>query len=73
MASATSLLKRVERLERARVVPRTLFDVAHGSFDAFTADVQAKVDAGALDRIYMAGVVAALRRWHSDPNVWGRR
>jgi hypothetical protein len=67
-----SLLKRVAALERARNGPRSPIEVWYGGFDAFAAEVKAKVDAGALDRIDLAGVVNALRRWHADPQVWGR-
>jgi hypothetical protein len=37
--------------------------------DAFAGKVQADVAAGKLDGIDMAGVVAALHRWHRD-QVW---
>ncbi len=72
MTDVRSLLKRVAALERARNGPRSPIEIWFGSFEVFAAEVQAKVDVGALDRIDMEGVVNALRRWHTDPQVWGR-
>ncbi|QZP07084.1 hypothetical protein [Caenibius sp. WL] len=81
MSSVRSLLSRVQRLEKARTVPRSPFEVAYGSLDAFAEEVQAGIDAGAYDRIDMPIVLICIRRWHSDgtfgafgrnPNeVWG--
>jgi hypothetical protein len=72
MADVRAMLKRVAALERARSAPRSPIEVWYGSLDAFEAKVQADMDAGALDRRDMPGVLAALRRWHTDPQVWGR-
>ena len=70
MSSAVrSMLARVAKLEAARVAPRSPFEVAYGSMDAFAEQVQGDVEAGKLDAIDMAGVVAALHRWHRD-RVW---
>ena len=63
------MLARVAKLEAARVAPRSPFEVAYGSMHAFADKVQADVAAGKLDGIDMAGVVAALHRWHRD-QVW---
>ena len=64
------MLRRVQRLEQSRLGPPSPFTVHYGSFEAFEAEVQAKVDAGQLDRIDMAGVVNALRRWQDSPEMW---
>jgi len=71
----------VARLEQARTAPRSPFEVAYGSLDAYADEVQAGIDAGTYDRIDMPIVLACIRRWHSDgtfgalgrnPNgVWG--
>jgi hypothetical protein len=63
------MLARVAKLEAARVAPRSPFEVAYGSMDAFADKVQLDVAAGKLDGIDMAGVVASLHRWHRD-QVW---
>lgn len=62
------MLSRVRRLEAARtmVLP---FQQAFGSVEAFEDAVRAGVDAGALDRRDMAGVLACVQRWHRD-EVW---
>lgn len=63
------MLRRVQRLEAARAAPRSPIEAAYGSLAAFEAQVADEVAAGKLDRIDMAGVIAALRRWHAD-QVW---
>ena len=70
MASAVrSMLARVAKLEAARVAPRSPFEVAYGSMDAFAEQVQGDVAAGKLDATDMTMVLAALHRWHRD-RVW---
>lgn len=82
MTELRSLMKRVQRLEAGRALPRSPFVVMHGSFDAFAALVQEQIDAGQLDGIDMPIVLASLRRWETDGTwgntphtngVWGRR
>jgi hypothetical protein len=65
------MLARVRRLEAARTV-MSPFVRAFGSVEAFEADVQTRVDAGALDRRDMADVVACVQRWHRDEawSIW---
>jgi hypothetical protein len=67
--SVRSLLARVQRLEQARRAPRSPFEQAFGTLEAWEADVQAGIDAGTLDRIDMPVVIACVRRWHRD-GVW---
>ena len=64
-----AMLARVARLEAARVTPRSPFEVAYGSMDAFADKVQVDVAAGKLDSRDMPRVMAALHRWHRD-RVW---
>ncbi|SMF85655.1 hypothetical protein SAMN06265365_1702 [Tistlia consotensis] len=66
MSAARSLLSRVRRLEAARTAPRSAFEHAFGSLEAFTSEVQAGIDAGTFDRIDMPMVLNAIRRWHTD-------
>lgn len=68
MSGVRSMLARVRRLETARTMVSP-FVRAFGSVEAFEADVQTRVDAGALDRRDMADVVACVQRWHRD-EVW---
>ena len=63
------MLARVAKLEAARVAPRSPFEVAYASMDAFEDRVNEQVAAGKLDGIDMAMVLAALHRWHRD-QVW---
>ncbi|MEZ0002915.1 hypothetical protein [Sinorhizobium fredii] len=70
MSGVRSLLARVGRLERARTAPKSPFEIAYGSMDAFAANVQAGIDAGTLDQIDMPVVLACIRRWH-DEGVYG--
>ncbi len=69
MSGVRSMLARVAKLEAARIAPRSPFEVAFGSMDAFDDKVQADVAAGKLDGTDIAGVLAALHRWHRD-QVW---
>jgi len=81
VSSVRSLLLRIQRLEKARTAPRSAFEVAYGSLEAYEQEVQAGIDAGTYDRIDMPIVLVCIRRWHSDgtfgqfgrnPNgVWG--
>ncbi|ODU80988.1 MAG: hypothetical protein ABT10_15445 [Novosphingobium sp. SCN 63-17] len=70
MTAVRSLLARVQRLEQARTAPRSPFEAAYGSFDAFAGEVQANVANGTYDERDMPLVLNCLRRWHSD-GVWG--
>lgn len=66
------MLRRARRLEMARAAPRSPFEVACGSFDAFVEQVRADVEAGKLDRRDMVGedgdggVLRALRAWYEQ-------
>lgn len=83
MARVDALLRRVQRLEQARAAPRTPFELACGSFDAFADQVCADVEAGKLDPLDMlgadgdGGVLRAIRAWHEQGvyQMWtpGRR
>ena len=72
MRNVRSLLHRVKRLEVARQRPLSPFEATYGSLEAWEAEMRAGVDAGKLDRIDIlgadgnGGVLAAVRRWHSD-------
>ena len=70
MASPRALLARVQRLEQARIGPRSPFEVAYGSFDAFAAETQAGIYAGQFDSREMPVLLNCIRRWHDD-GVWG--
>ena len=69
MTNARSLLTRVARLERAREVPRTPFEAAFGSLDAFADKVNTDVDARKLDRVDGPLLLQAVRKWHRD-KLW---
>lgn len=83
MARVDALLRRVQRLELARAAPRTPFEVAYGSLDAFAAQVRADVESGKLDRRDMVGedgdggILRAILGWHEQGvyEMWtpGRR
>jgi hypothetical protein len=62
-------LTRVAKLEAARVAPKSPFEVAYGSMDAFADKVNADIGAGKLDSWDMPVVLAVLHRWHKD-RVW---
>jgi hypothetical protein len=62
------MLARVRCIEAARTMVSP-FVRAFGSVEAFASDVQARVDAGTLDRRDMSDVVACVQRWHRD-EVW---
>lgn len=66
MSAARAMLSRVRRLEAARTAPRSAFEHAFGSLDAFTGEAQAGIDAGIYDRIDMPTVINCVRRWHTD-------
>lgn len=74
MTAVRSLLARVQRLEQARTAPRSPFEAAYGSFDAFAAETQAGIDAGHFDSREMPMVLNAIRRWHTDSEfgAWQR-
>lgn len=69
MAATRALLARVQRLEQARIAPRSPFEAAYGSFDTFAAETQAGIDAGQFDSREMPLVLNCIRRWHAD-GVW---
>lgn len=72
MTNVRGMLRRVQKLEKARQPPPrrpSPIEVAYGSVDAFADAAQAGIDAGKLDRDDMAVVIASVRRWHSD-KVW---
>ena len=66
MPNVLCTLRRVQRLEQARVTRRSPFEVAYGRMDAFADKVQVDVAAGKLDRKDITMVLAALHRWHRD-------
>lgn len=70
MSGVRSLLSRVARLEQARAAPRSPFEAAYGSLDAFEAEVQADIAAGKLEPVGMAAVLTSIRKWH-DEGLWG--
>lgn len=66
MTSVRSLLTRVAKLEAARVTPKSPFEVAYGSLDAFADKVTADIGAGKLDRVDGPLLLQAVRKWHFD-------
>jgi hypothetical protein len=62
------MLARVQKLEAARITPRSPIEVAYGSMDAFAEQANRDVGAGKLDKEFLL-VVECLRRWHAD-QVW---
>jgi hypothetical protein len=66
MSGVRSMLARVQRLEQARTAPRSLFEAAWGSLDAFEADTQAEIDAGMLCGTDMPIIIACIKRWHKE-------
>jgi hypothetical protein len=68
MAGARSMLARLRRLEAARTMVSP-FVRSFGSVAAFESDVEAPVDARALDRRDMADSLARVQRWRRD-EVW---
>ena len=69
MSNVRSLLTRVAKLEAARVTPKSPFEVAFGSLDAFADKVNADVDARKLDRVDGPLLLQAVRKWHRD-KLW---
>ena len=69
MSSVRALLTRVAKLEAARMTPRSPFELAFGSLDAFADKVSADVAAGKLDRVDGPLLLNAVRKWHRD-HVW---
>ena len=69
MSNVRSLLTRVAKLEAARVTPRSPFEVAFGSLDAFADKVNADIAAGKLDSRDVPLVLNAVRNWHRD-RLW---
>jgi hypothetical protein len=53
-------------LEQAQRVPRSPFEVAYGSLEAWEADWQASIDAGTMCPIDGPVIIACVRRWHRD-------
>ena len=69
MSNVRSLLTRVAKLEAARVTPKSPFEVAYGSLDAFADKVNAEVAAGKLDRTDGPLLLQAVLKWHRD-KLW---
>lgn len=69
MANVQSLLRRVQRLERARETPQSPFEVSFGSLDAFADKVNADIGAGKLDKVDGSMMLAAVLKWHRD-RLW---
>jgi len=63
---AEGRLTRIARLERARVSPRTPFEIAYGSLEAWEAEVQADIDSGKADPVQMPLALMCVRRWHAE-------
>lgn len=74
MSGVRSLLTRVAKLEQARSAPRSPFEFAYGSLEAFEAEIQAGIDAGTLDSRDMPIVLRCVRRWHEEKtwSLWQR-
>lgn len=66
MSNVRALLTRVAKLEAARVTPKSPFEVAFGSLDAFAEKVNANIAASNLDRIDGPLLLNAVRKWHVD-------
>ena len=70
MSSARAMLARVQKLETAGTSPRSPFEMAFGSQEAWEAAVQADIDAGKADPTDMPVVLLCIRRWHVE-KLWG--
>ena len=64
------MLARVAKLEAARAVPRSPFELAYGSLGAFEDATMDAVRAGKLDSMDWPVVLTCIRRWHDD-RLWG--
>ena len=69
MSNVRSLLTRVAKLEAARVTPKSPFEVAFGSLDAFADKVNADIDASKLDKVDGPLLLQAVVKWHRD-RLW---
>ncbi len=69
MSNVRALLTRVAKLEAARVTPKSPFEVAFDSLDAFADKVNADVDARKLDRVDGPLLLQAVVKWHRD-RLW---
>ena len=69
MSNVRALLTRVAKLEAARVTPKSPFELAFGSFDAFADKVNADIGAGKLDRVDGPLLLNAVLKWHRD-RLW---
>lgn len=69
MTRVRGLVKRVRRLELARA-PRSPFERAFGTLQAYVAEIQAGIDAGKYDRVEMPLVLNSIIAWHSQ-GLWG--
>ncbi len=69
MANVRSLLTRVAKLEAARVTPKSPFEVAFGSLDAFADKVNADIGANKLDKVDGPLLLQAVLKWHRD-RLW---
>ena len=66
MSNVRALLTRVAKLEAARVTPKSPFEVAHGSLEAFADKVKADIGAGKMDRVDGPMLLQAVLKWHRD-------
>ena len=69
MSNVRALLTRVAKLEAARVTPKSPFEVAYVSLDAFADKVNADIGAEKLDRVDGPMLLQAVRKWHRD-RLW---
>jgi hypothetical protein len=69
MSNVRALLTRVAKLEQARATPKTPFELAFGSFEAFEDKVNADLLAKKMDRVDGPLLLNAVRKWHRD-HVW---
>jgi hypothetical protein len=71
MSGVSSMLSRVQRLERSRAPAPSPFELEFGSLDAWEAECQTLIDEEILDSRDFPVVLMSVRRWHRD-GVWGR-
>ena len=69
MPALRTMFARVQRLEKARCAPRSPFEVAYGSLEAWEADARAGIVDGRSDPVDMAVVITSIRRWHAE-GLW---
>ena len=69
MSNVRALLTRVAKLEAARVTPKSPFEVAFGSLDAFADKLNADIGASKLDKVDGPMLLQAVLKWHRD-RLW---